>query len=103
VSAAPTVEAPAANGVRARILSRYALVESGDYFQVLGVPRDATPADVEAAHDRVAREVGEDVVGPDLAGELRPEIEAIRVVAGEALRILRDEQLRSRYRAHLPS
>jgi hypothetical protein len=88
---------------RARILSRYAVVESGDYFQVLDLPREATAADVERAHARLAREIEPDAVGSDLASELRAQIEAIREVAGEALRILKDERLRTRYRAHLPS
>jgi DNA-binding response OmpR family regulator len=92
---------PLGDDPRERILSRYAVVESGDYYQVLDLPRDATGADIEQAHARVARELEPDAVGSELAGELRAEIEAIREVAGEALRILKDDRLRTRYRAHL--
>ena len=94
-------EAAARGGGRARILSRYALVEAGDYFEVLGVSRDATAADVQQAHASLARELGPEGLDPGLAGELGAEIQAIRVVAGEALRILRDDRLRSRYRARI--
>lgn len=76
---------------------------AGDYFQVLGLSRDATAADVESAHAVLLRELDPETLGEALAGELRSQIEAIREVADEALRILKDERLRQRYRAHLPS
>jgi CheY-like chemotaxis protein len=87
---------------RASLLARYALVEEGDYFEVLGIGRDASAADVKRAHDRVARELAPDEIDPALARELGAKIDAIREVVGEALRILSDERLRPRYEQNLP-
>jgi hypothetical protein len=88
---------------RARLLERYAPVEAGDYFAVLGVPRDAGPEELRRAHASLVREIAPDVVGPQLADELTAQIDAIRQVAAEALRVLSDDRLRPRYTAHLPA
>jgi len=93
---------PAAEDRRAALLARYALVEDGDYFEILGVSRDATADDVQRAHDRIARELDPGAVGPVLAGELGAKLDAIREVLGEALRVLGDKDLRPRYQNHLP-
>lgn len=86
---------------RAALLARYALVEEGDYFEVLGIGRDATTADVRRAHDRIARELAPDEIDPAVARELGAKIDAIREVVGEALRVLGDERLRPRYQNSL--
>ncbi len=70
------------------MLARYALVEEGDYFEVLGVSRDASDDEVQQAHDRIARELAPDAIDPALAGELGAKLDAIREVVGEALRVL---------------
>jgi hypothetical protein len=87
---------------RERIRSRHALVREGDYFQILGVTRSADRAEVRRAYERRARELGPDGVGPELLGELASEVEAIREVMGEAVRILGDDGLRARYQDALP-
>src|SRR5205085_3268103 len=43
--------------LRARVLERYALVEEGDYFEVLGLPRSASGDDVRRAHEALMREL----------------------------------------------
>ncbi|HLK93005.1 MAG TPA: hypothetical protein VKZ18_24135 [Polyangia bacterium] len=86
---------------RARVLARYAPVEDGDYFAVLGVPRDATAGDVRRAHDDIVRETAPGALDPTTARELAVEIEAIRAVAAEALRVLTDDNLRPRYLSRL--
>ena len=86
---------------RAALLARYALVEEGDYFEVLGIGRDATAADVRHAHDRIARELAPDEIDPAVARELGAKIDAIREVVGEALRVLGDDRLRPRYQNSL--
>jgi len=86
---------------RASLLARYALVEEGDYFQILGIARDASVADIQIAHDRIARELAPDAIDPALVSELGEKLDAIREVVGEALRVLRDEDLRPRYSKHL--
>ena len=64
---------------RARVLARYALVEEGDYFAVLGIARDASAADMRRAHDRIARELAPDAIDPGWPRELSAQkIDAIR-------------------------
>ena len=86
---------------RTALLARYALVEEGDYFEVLGLSRDATDDEVQRAHDRIARELAPEAIDPALAGELGAKLDAIREVVGEALRVLGDKRLRPRYQNRL--
>ena len=86
---------------RAAMLARYALVEEGDYFEILGIARDASTGDIQLAHDRIARELSPDMIDPALASELGEKLDAIREVVGEALRVLADDALRPRYAKHL--
>ncbi|HEX3903394.1 MAG TPA: hypothetical protein VH853_11140 [Polyangia bacterium] len=95
------VVAKAPDRGRARILARYAPVEEGDYFAVLDVSRDATAGDLRRAHDQIVRDLGADALDPALVRELGAQIEAIREVAAEALRVLGDDSLRPRYASHL--
>jgi hypothetical protein len=85
------------DGARARILARHAIVEAGDYFQVLGISRGASSDDVRLAHEKIARELRPEAMDPAVARDLGTEIEAIRSVTAEALRILTDDRLRPRY------
>ena len=96
------VVAKAPENARARLLARYAPVENGDYFAVLSVARDASVADLRRAHEKILRETASDSLDPGVAGELAAEIDAIRSVVAEALRVLSDENLRSRYASHMP-
>jgi hypothetical protein len=96
------VVARAPENARARLLARYAPVENGDYFAVLNVARDASVADLRRAHETILRETASDSLDPGVAGQLATEIDAIRTVAAEALRILSDENLRSRYASRIP-
>ena len=66
-----------------------------------GIARDASVADIQIAHDRIARELAPDAIDPALVSELGEKLDAIREVVGEALRVLRDEDLRPRYSKHL--
>ena len=96
------VVARAPENARARLLARYAPVENGDYFAVLSVARDASVADLRRAHEKILRETASDSLDPGVAGELSTQIDAIRTVVAEALRVLSDESLRSRYASHMP-
>jgi CheY-like chemotaxis protein len=91
-----------ASNERAALLARYALVEEGDYFEILGIARDASTDDIQRAHDRIARQLAAEAIEPALATELGEKLDAIREVVGEALRVLRDDTLRPRYTKHLP-
>jgi CheY-like chemotaxis protein len=96
------VVAKAPENARARLLGRYAPVENGDYFAVLNVARDASVADLRRAHEKILRETASDSLDPGVAGELATEIDAIRTVVAEALRVLSDQNLRTRYASHMP-
>ena len=66
---------------RERILCRHAIIQDADYFQVLGIPREASAAEVAVA--------------------LARELKIVRDVLDQAARVLTDETLRRRYREHL--
>jgi hypothetical protein len=87
---------------RARVLARHALVEEGDYFEVLSLPRGASIEDVKKAHESLMRELEPTSLDPALASELGAELRAIRVVLDEALRVLGEPRMRARYEGHLP-
>ncbi len=89
------------DGARARILARHAIVEAGDYFQVLGVSRGATADEVRRAHERISHELRPEAIDASVVRDLRGQIEAIKVVVAEALRILTDDRLRPRYQKNL--
>ena len=100
IAATPRPRALDGQNLRVRLLSQYALVEEGDYFEVLGLRHDATAADVGRARDRLIRELSPEVTGR-ISRELGPEIEAIRKVVEEAARVLGNDRLRTRYVAAL--
>jgi hypothetical protein len=93
---------PSSSIDRAHVLARYALVEEGDYFQVLDLPRGASPEDVRRAHEALMRELAPTSLEPSLVAELGGELRAIRVVLDEALRILAEPGMRHRYESNLP-
>jgi hypothetical protein len=88
---------------RARILARHALVEEGDYFEILDLPRGASAAEIRAAHDRLTRELAPTSLDAGLVAELGAELRAIRAVLDEALRVLGEPGMRQRYESHLPA
>jgi uncharacterized protein DUF4388 len=93
----------AAAGDRERVLGRYALVEEGDYFQVLDLPRGASLDDVRRAHARLMGELAPTSLDAGLVAELGAELRAIRAVLDEALRVLGEAGMRRRYETHLPA
>jgi hypothetical protein len=87
-----------ADAVRARVRARMQLVEEGDYFELLGVPREATGYEVRRAFLELRRAFEPTrILTPELA-DLRGEIETITFVLDEAYEILRDGARRERYR-----
>jgi hypothetical protein len=88
--------APAFVDRRRRLLAQHALVEEGDYFQILELPTGATGEEVRRAHGRLRTEL-DTPADEALARELSGHIEAIRAVLDEAARVLGDERLRTRY------
>jgi hypothetical protein len=86
---------------RERVLSRYALAKESDYFQFLGIDRQADPGEVKRVHQLLLRELSPEMLGPDLTHELKRPIEMIREVLDEAVRILCAPTLRSAYEQNL--
>ena len=92
---------PEAAALRARVEALLPLVREGDYFAVLGLPRDATAADVERAWREARADLEPEVAEPALGDGLRDSLAAVRRVLDEAHRVLRDDLVRGEYRAHL--
>ena len=92
------VDALDADAVRARVRARRSLVDDGDYFAVLGVPRSATGYEVRRAFLDLRRdfEPGR-ILRPELA-DLADDVRTIVAVLEEAYEILRDPARRERYR-----
>jgi hypothetical protein len=86
---------------RERIQARYELALESDYFKVLGLDRFADMGEVRRAHSRLTREIAPGTLGPELWHELRAELQTIREVLDEALRVLCTPMLRSAYEFNL--
>ncbi|MGA9654936.1 MAG: DUF4388 domain-containing protein [Polyangia bacterium] len=82
---------------RERLLARQALAQEGDYFQILGVDRQADATEIRRAHQRLVRECSPEALGPDLSHELKTALETIREVLDEGLRVLSTPALRAAY------
>ena len=86
---------------RERVMARYQLAQEGDYFQVLGIERQADASEIRRARHRLFRETSPEFLGPDLTHELKQPIETIREVLDEGLRILSTPSLRAAYELNL--
>jgi hypothetical protein len=86
---------------RERVRARYALACESDYFQMLGVDRFADVSEVRRAHVRLGKEIAPENLGPELWHELKDQVETIREVLDEGLRILSTPTLRSAYEFNL--
>ena len=86
---------------RDRVLALFALVQDADYFQILGLDRDAGVLEVVRAHRRLSQEVSPQALAPEVVLALAQEVQVVRQVLAEAVRVLTDETLRPLYREHL--
>jgi hypothetical protein len=87
-----------AEAIRERVRARLQLVEDGDYFAVLGVPRDATGYEVRRAFLELRRAFEPSrVLTPEVA-DLAEDVRKITAVLEEAYEILKDTARRERYR-----
>ncbi|HKO53697.1 MAG TPA: DUF4388 domain-containing protein [Polyangiaceae bacterium] len=87
--------------LRARILSRRALSEEGDYFALLGVGRSATSYDIRRAYSSLKDEYDPSRILTSETVDLREDVELILEVLAEAFEILEDDLRRERYRRAL--
>jgi len=88
---------------RAIVQARYALVEDGDYFQILGVPRETDGDVIRRAGETLLNRLATPALNPVVATDLAEQLTEIRAVVNEAVRLLVDDRLRAQYRAHLPA
>ncbi|MEK6607234.1 MAG: DUF4388 domain-containing protein [Myxococcota bacterium] len=90
---------------RARIAALYALAQDGDYFTVLGIPRDAGAGDVRRAYERARAAFSPDALGHTPSGRVQPQdaetsaqVDTIREVLDEAWLVLGNDARREAYR-----
>ncbi|MCC6215866.1 MAG: hypothetical protein IT376_13460 [Polyangiaceae bacterium] len=88
------------DALRLRIEARHALVEEGDYFALLGVPRAATSYEIRRAYLELRRELDPARLTARTV-DLRDRVDTILEVLDEAYEILHDQLRRDRYRRAL--
>jgi DnaJ-like protein/uncharacterized protein DUF4388 len=91
------------DALRARVQARRALVDDGDYFAVLGVPRAATGYDIRRSYVELRRQFDPRLVLRVGTLDLQDDVDTILEVLDEAYEILRDQQRRERYRRAIES
>jgi preprotein translocase subunit Sec63 len=100
------VEAPDAlddEALRLKVKARRALVDEGDYFALLGVPREATGYDIRRSYTELRRQFDPGRVLRPNTLDLREDVDAIIDLLDEAYEILRDQGRRERYRRAIES
>lgn len=100
----PEHEAGGADGEQVdanRIEDRLRLAREADYFALLGVPRDASRAEVRRAYTELAATFGEDTLEANTRERFGRELGELRSALEEARDVLSDDAIRSAYLAHL--
>jgi tetratricopeptide (TPR) repeat protein len=86
---------------RIEILEAYAGLEAGTHYQILGIERDATEAQVKEAYFRMAKRFHPDVHHDEALQDLRDKLEAVFIRLGEAYEVLRNPRVRMSYERQL--
>ncbi|HUG53550.1 MAG TPA: DUF4388 domain-containing protein [Vicinamibacteria bacterium] len=86
---------------RLEILETFATMKGKTHFEVLGLGRGSTEAEVKEAYFRQARRFHPDVHHDPALADMRDKIEAIFVRLGESYEVLRNPRLRAKYEAQL--
>ncbi len=87
-----------AEAVRKRVAARLALIQEGDYFEVLGVPRAATSYEIRRAYLEARRAFEPSRLLTVQTADLADDATLIVEVLDEAYELLRDGTRRDRYR-----
>jgi preprotein translocase subunit Sec63 len=99
----PVVEG-ARDGVQVdaeRILERLRLAREADYFELLGVARDASRSEIRQAHTELGATFSDDALEESSRRRHARELRELRAALEEARDILIDDAMRSAYLAHL--
>jgi len=86
---------------RTEIEEAYAGLKTRNHFEVLGVPRASSEAQVKDAYFRLAKRFHPDTHHDPLLTDLRDKLEAVFIRLGEAYEILRNPRSRSAYESDL--
>ncbi len=84
--------------LRQRVRARVALVQEGDYFALLGVPRAATSYEIRRAYVELRRNFEPARLLTAATADLADDVRMVVEVLDEAFEILRDHARRERYR-----
>jgi hypothetical protein len=87
-----------AEAVRKRVRARLALVEDGDYFALLGVPREATGYEIRRAYLELRRSLEPSRLLTAATADLAEPLQLVVEVLDEAYEILKEPHRRDRYR-----
>ncbi len=98
---------------RARIEARLRLVQTADFFTVLGIPRDASRLEVLLAHAELSAMFSDERLEPETVAHYldrareaeagsESDLHALRAGLDEARDVLLSDTMRAVYRAHLP-
>jgi hypothetical protein len=92
---------PAAEARRKEILDTHAGIKGKNHFEVLGIPRASSEAQVKEAYFRLAKRFHPDVHHDPSLGDLRDRLEAVFIRLGEAYEALRNPRSRAAYEERL--
>jgi hypothetical protein len=84
--------------IRMRVRARLAIVEDGDYFAILGIPRTATSYEIRRAYLELRRAFEPTRILTAATADLASDVRVVIEVLDEAYEILKDANRRERYR-----
>ncbi|WP_106395188.1 DUF4388 domain-containing protein [Enhygromyxa salina] len=84
-----------------RILERLRLAREADYFELLGVTRDASRSEIRQAHTELSSTFEDEALEDESRRRHVRELRELRAAIEEARDILADDAMRSAYLAHL--
>jgi hypothetical protein len=86
---------------RERVLAKHSHVLEADYFQVLGVRRDASAFEIKRAWEAARRDYAPEAFPAEVQRDLGDALREIAAIVDEAFRVLRDGAVRTQYLENL--
>jgi hypothetical protein len=93
----PPSSSPELEARRREILEAYSALVSASHYELLGVPRDASDAQIRESYFRRAKRFHPDAHHEPGLGDLREKLETLFLHLAEAYEVLRSPRLRARY------